>query len=100
MTKLLTRVVIVGMVFVPLIARTVRAAVLFESTQDYVAAAQLRRLRHPAAVTRMGLGDFRKLRPDHRRRLVGIVLFNALAIASLVLAANFIGDGIHDTFEA
>jgi peptide/nickel transport system permease protein len=37
-----TVVLVIGFVFTPLIARTVRAAVLIERDQDYVAAAQLR----------------------------------------------------------
>jgi peptide/nickel transport system permease protein len=38
----LTLIVVIGIVFTPLIARTVRAAVLFERELDYVSAARLR----------------------------------------------------------
>jgi peptide/nickel transport system permease protein len=38
----LTLIIVIGIVFTPLIARTVRAAVLFERELDYVAAARLR----------------------------------------------------------
>jgi peptide/nickel transport system permease protein len=41
-TSNLTVVIVIGLVFTPLIARTVRSAVLIESSLDYVTAAQLR----------------------------------------------------------
>jgi len=41
-TSNLTVVIVIGFVFTPLIARTVRSAVLIESSLDYVAAARLR----------------------------------------------------------
>jgi len=41
-TSNLTVILVIGLVFMPLIARTVRTAVLAEADLDYVAAAQLR----------------------------------------------------------
>jgi peptide/nickel transport system permease protein len=38
----ITVIIVIGLVFTPLIARTVRAAVIAEAAQDYVAAAQVR----------------------------------------------------------
>jgi peptide/nickel transport system permease protein len=42
-----TLIVVIGLVFTPIIARTVRSAVLFERELDYVAAARLRGERAP-----------------------------------------------------
>ena len=46
-TSKLTVIIVVGLVFAPVIARTVRAAVLQEREMEYVAAAQLRNERTP-----------------------------------------------------
>ncbi len=133
-------VIVIGLVFVPLIARTVRAAVLSERALDYVAAARLRD-EHVAyilfaeilpnvippiiveATIRLGYAIFavatlsfigfgiQPPSPDWGLAISenyglingGIwwtVLFNALAIASLVLGVNFIAEGIHETFES
>ena len=46
-TAKLTLIVVIGVVFAPIIARTVRAAVLTERELDYVAAARLRNERTP-----------------------------------------------------
>jgi peptide/nickel transport system permease protein len=133
-------VIVVGVVFAPLVARTVRAAVLSESALDYVAAARLRdehalyilfaevlpnvippimveatvRLGYAiftvATLSFIGFGiqppspDWGLAISDNYGLITGgiwwTVLFNALAIASLVLGVNFIGEGIHDTFES
>jgi peptide/nickel transport system permease protein len=133
-------VIVVGVVFAPLVARTVRAAVLSESALDYVAAARLRdehalyilfaeilpnvlppimveatiRLGYAiftvATLSFIGFGiqppspDWGLAISENYGLITGgiwwTVLFNALAIASLVLGVNFIGEGIHDTFES
>jgi peptide/nickel transport system permease protein len=133
-------VIVVGAVFAPLVARTVRAAVLSESALDYVAAARLRdertlyilfaeilpnvlppimveatiRLGYAiftvATLSFIGFGiqppsaDWGLAISENYGLITGgiwwTVLFNALAIASLVLGVNFIGEGIHDAFEA
>ncbi len=110
-TSKTTVVIVIGLSFAPLIARTVRSAVLAERELDYVAAAQLRhesalhimfveilpnvvppilvetdgpprlcdlhrrhaelhRLRHPAALARLGAQHLQQLRHDRRRLLV------------------------------
>jgi peptide/nickel transport system permease protein len=46
-TSKLTVILVIGLVFTPIIARTVRAAVLQEREMEYVAAAQLRNERTP-----------------------------------------------------
>jgi peptide/nickel transport system permease protein len=46
-TSKLTVIIVIGLVFAPIIARTVRAAVLQEREMEYVAAAQLRNERAP-----------------------------------------------------
>jgi len=46
-TSKLTVIIVIGLVFAPIIARTVRAAVLQEREMEYVAAAQLRNERTP-----------------------------------------------------
>lgn len=133
-------VIVVGVVFAPLVARTVRAAVLSESALDYVAAARLRdehvlyilfaevlpnvippimveatiRLGYAiftvATLSFIGFGiqppsaDWGLAISENYGLITGgiwwTVLFNALAIASLVLGVNFISEGIHDAFEA
>jgi peptide/nickel transport system permease protein len=133
-------VIVVGVVFAPLVARTVRAAVLSESALDYVAAARLRdehalyilfaevlpnvippimveatiRLGYAvftvATLSFIGFGiqppsaDWGLAISENYGLITGgiwwTVLFNALAIASLVLGVNFISEGIHDAFES
>ena len=133
-------VIVVGVVFAPLVARTVRAAVLSESALDYVAAARLRdehalyilfaeilpnvippimveatiRLGYAiftvATLSFIGFGiqppspDWGLAISENYGLITGgiwwTVLFNALAIASLVLGVNFVGEGIQETFTA
>ena len=130
---------VIALVFAPIIARTVRAAVLGEAQLDYVEAARLRgerspyvmfvevlpnvlppilvevdraarirdlrgrdtdlhRVRAPAAVSRLG-GSDRNNYPFLDRPYWWTVLFPALAIASLVVAANLVSDSIQQVFE-
>jgi peptide/nickel transport system permease protein len=133
-------VIVVGAVFAPLVARTVRAAVLSESALDYVAAARLRdehalyilfaeilpnvippimveatiRLGYAvftvATLSFIGFGiqppsaDWGLAISENYGLITGgiwwTVLFNALAIASLVLGVNFISEGIQNTLES
>ena len=58
-------IVVIGIVFTPLIARTVRAAVLLERELDYVAAARLRGERSPYIMFVEILPE--RARADHRR---------------------------------
>jgi peptide/nickel transport system permease protein len=130
----LTVIVVIGFIFAPLVARTVRAAVLAERDLDYVAAATLR--NEPAiyilfveilpnvmppivveATVRLGYAIFavatlsfigfgiQPPSPDWGLAVAesyglingGIwwpVLFNTLAIASLVIGVNLTADGI------
>ena len=132
-------VVIIGLVFTPVIARTVRAAVLVERDLDYVAAARLRGERSsyimfaeilpnimaPIAVeftVRLGYAVFTLvtlsflgfgLQPptpnwgyDIQSNVSGItagywweVLFDALAIATLVVGVNMIANSIEAVLE-
>ena len=135
----LTVVVVIGVIYAPLIARTVRAAVLAERELDYVAAARLRgepvfyilfaeilpnvvppilvestvRLGYAifavATLSFLGFG----IQPPSADWGLAIsqsyglinggywwtVLFNAVAIASLVVAVNMIADGVQSAFE-
>jgi peptide/nickel transport system permease protein len=132
-------IVAIGIVFTPLIARTVRAAVLQERELDYVAAARLRGERAPyimfveilpnvlapvlveftvrlgyaiftvAILSFLGLG-IQPPSPDWGLEIeqnfanvtAGFwwqVLFDALAIASLVIAVNLISDSIERVLE-
>jgi peptide/nickel transport system permease protein len=133
-------VIVVGAVFAPLVARTVRAAVLSESALDYVAAARLRdehalyilfaeilpnvippimveatiRLGYAvftvATLSFIGFGiqppsaDWGLAISENYGLITGgiwwTVLFNALAIASLVLGVNFISEGIQNALES
>ena len=134
-TSTATLIIVIGFVFAPIIARTVRAAVLAERELEYVAAARLRgerplyilfveilpnvmppilveftvrigyaifavatlslpRLRHPAAVARLGPADLRRLSASSPAGYWWESLFPAVAIASLVIAVNLIADGI------
>jgi peptide/nickel transport system permease protein len=132
-------IVAIGIVFTPLIARTVRAAVIQERELDYVAAARLRDERAPyimfveilpnvlapvlveftvrlgyaiftvAILSFLGLG-IQPPNPDwgleisqnYGQVVAGFwweVLFDALAIASLVVAVNLMSDTIERVFE-
>ena len=135
----LTVIVVIGLSFTPLIARTVRSAVLAERELDYVAAAQLRRegtahilfveilpnVMPPIlveATVRLGYAIFtvatlsfigfgiQPPSPDwglsiaSNYGLIGggywwTVLFDALAIASLVVGVNLAADGVAGVFR-
>lgn len=132
-------ILVIGIVFTPLIARTVRAAVLFERELDYVSAARLRGERAPYIMfveilpnvtapilveftVRLGYAVFTVATlsflgfgvappsPDWGLEIasnygqVGAgfwweVLFDALAIASLVIAVNLISDSVERVLE-
>jgi peptide/nickel transport system permease protein len=130
---------VIGVVFAPIIARTVRAAVLSERELDYVAAAQLRgesalhimfveilpnvmppilvestvRLGYAifavATLSFIGFGiqppsaDWGLAIADGYSYIAGgywwTVLFDALAIASLVVGVNMLADGIQGALD-
>ena len=133
-TSKVTVIVVIGLSFAPIIARTVRSAVLAERELDYVAAAQLRhesalhtmfveilpnvippilvettvRLGYAifavATLSFMGFG-IQPPSPDwglsisSNYGMIGggfwwTVLFDALAIASLVIGVNLVADGV------
>jgi peptide/nickel transport system permease protein len=132
-------ILVIGIVFTPLIARTVRAAVLQERELDYVAAARLRGERAPylmfveilpnvvapilveftvrlgyaiftvAALSFLGFGialpapDWGlEISQNYGQVTAGYwweVLFDALAIASLIVAVNFVSDGVEGVLE-
>jgi peptide/nickel transport system permease protein len=134
-----TVVVVIGLGFTPLIARTVRSAVLSERELDYVAAAQLRGEGAPhimfveilpnvmppilvETTVRLGYAIFtvatlsfigfgiQPPSPDwglaisENYSLIGggfwwTVLFDAVAIASLVVGVNLVADGIQNVLE-
>ena len=129
-----TIIVVIGLVFTPLIARTVRSAVLVERQQDYLASARLLgenrayimfvevlpNVMPPVLVeftVRLGYAIFaiaslsflgfgiQPPTPDWGADISAnygvlpagywwMVLFPALAIASLVIAINLVGDSI------
>lgn len=134
-----TVIVAIGLSFTPLIARTVRAAVLTERNLDYVAAAQLRgegslhimfaeilpnivppivveltvRLGYAiftvATLSFLGVG-LQPPSPDwglaiaENYALIGggywwTVLFDSVAIASLIIGVNLVADGIQSVVE-
>ncbi len=136
----LTLIVVIGLLFTPLIARTVRAAVLLERELDYVAAARLRgerapyimfveilpnvfapimveftvRLayaifavltltflgpRRPATVARLGARHLLQLRAWCPAGYWWEVLFDALAIATLVVSITLISDSVQGALE-
>lgn len=138
-TSKATVIVVIGLSFAPIIARTVRSAVLAERELDYVAAAQLRhegalhtmfveilpnvippilvettvRLGYAifavATLSFMGFG-IQPPSPDwglsisSNYGMIGggfwwTVLFDALAIASLVIGVNLVADGVHGAFN-
>lgn len=134
-----TVVAAIGLSFMPIVARTVRAAVLTERNLDYVAAARLRgesalhlmgfeilpNILPPIVVeltVRLGYAIFtvatlsflgvglQPPSPDwglaisENYALIGggywwTVLFDALAIASLVIAVNLVADGLAEAVE-
>lgn len=135
-----TVVVVIGVVYAPIIARTVRSAVLSERELDYVAAAKLRgegathilfveilpniassilveatvRLGYAifavATLSFLGFG-IQPPSPDWGLSIsqsYGMmnggfwwpVLFNAIAIASLVVGVNLIADGVQGVYES
>lgn len=138
-TSKVTVIVVIGLSFAPIIARTVRSAVLAERELDYVAAAKLRhegalhtmfveilpnvippilvettvRLGYAifavATLSFMGFG-IQPPSPDwglsisSNYGMIGggfwwTVLFDALAIASLVIGVNLVADGVHGAFN-
>lgn len=138
-TSRATVIVVIGVVFTPLIARTVRATVLSERELDYVQAAKLRGERGPYIMfveilpnvmapilveftVRLGYAIFTVaslsfigygLQPPSPDWAVQVfehysvvsfawwtVLFPSLAIASLVVAVNLIGDAITHVLES
>jgi peptide/nickel transport system permease protein len=134
-----TIIIVIGAAFTPLIARTVRAAVLAERDLDYVAAARLRGERAPYIMfieilpnvlapilveftVRLGYAIFavadlsflgfgvQAPSPDWGLDIATNfgqvsagywweVLFDALAIASLVIAVNLISDSVEGVLE-
>ena len=134
-----TVIVVIGVVFAPIIARTVRSAVLSERELDYVAAARLRgenalyimfieilpnvlapilvettvRLGYAiftvATLSFLGFGiqppsaDWGLAISDSYGLINGgfwwTVLFDAFAIASLVVGVNLVADGIQGALE-
>ncbi|RYB06594.1 ABC transporter permease [Lichenibacterium ramalinae] len=134
-----TVVAAIGLSFMPIVARTVRAAVMTERNLDYVAAARLRgesalhlmgfeilpNILPPIVVeltVRLGYAIFtvatlsflgvglQPPSPDwglaisENYALIGggywwTVLFDALAIASLVIAVNLVADGLAEVAE-
>ena len=136
----LTVMLVIGLTFAPIIARTVRASVLAERELDYVAAARLRRenalhimfveilpnVLPPILVettVRLGYAIFtvatlsfigfgiQPPSPDWglsistNYGLIGggywwTVLFDAFAIASLVVGVNLVADGIQGALDA
>jgi peptide/nickel transport system permease protein len=134
-----TLILVIGIVFTPLIARTVRAAVLQERELDYVAAARLRgeggayvmfveilpnvlppilveftvRLGYAiftvAALSFLGFGiqppspDWGlEISQNYGQVAAGFwweVLFDALAIASLIVGVNFVSDAVEGVLE-
>lgn len=135
-----TVVVVIGIVYAPIIARTVRSAVLSERELDYVEAAKLRdegaahilfveilpNITSPIlveATVRLGYAIFavatlsflgfgiQPPSPDWGLSISQsygmisggfwwLVLFNAIAIASLVVGVNLIADGVQSVYES
>jgi peptide/nickel transport system permease protein len=135
-----TLIIVIGIVFTPLIARTVRAAVLQERELDYVAAARLRgesslyimfveilpNILAPIMVeftVRLGYAVFTivtlsflgfgipppssnwglEISTNYGQVTAGYwweVLFDALAVASLIVGVNLIANSIETALEA
>jgi peptide/nickel transport system permease protein len=132
-------VLVIGIIFTPIVARTVRAAVLVEREREYVAAAKLLGARGPfimarevlpnitgpivvEGTVRLGYAIFtvatlsflgfgiQQPSPDWGLTIAlgrnflqiapWIVLFPAIALASLVIAINFVADGFKEVLEA
>lgn len=138
-TSKTTVIVVIGLSFAPIIARTIRSAVLSERELDYVAAAKLRKenaahimfveilpnVLPPILVestVRLGYAIFavatlsflgfglQPPSPDWglaisvNYGMIGggywwTVLFDAVAIASLVIGVNLIADGLHGALD-
>jgi len=138
-TSNLTVIVVIGFAFTPVIARTVRSAVLVERQLDYVAAARLRNesalhilfveilpnVMSPIVVeatVRLGFAIFTVatlsfigfgIQPPSADWGLGIsenyalipggfwwtVLFDALAIVSLVVGVNLVADGVKGALD-
>jgi peptide/nickel transport system permease protein len=137
-TSNLTVILVIGFVFMPLIGRTVRTAVLAEADLDYVAAARLRgdgalaimfveilpnvmplvlvettvrfgyAIFFVASLSFLGFG-IQPPSPDwglaiaENYSLIGsywwVVMFDALATASLVLGVNLAADGLQSVLD-
>ncbi len=135
----LTLILVIGGLFTPLIARTVRAAVFQERNLDYIAAAELRGERAPylmfaeilpnvlppvmveftvrlgyaiftvAALSFLGFGiqppspDWGlEISQNYGQVAAGFwweVLFDALAIASLIVGVNFVADSVERVLD-
>jgi peptide/nickel transport system permease protein len=135
----LTIIIVIGIAFTPLIARTVRTAVIVERELDYVAAARLRGERAPYIMfveilpnvlapilveftVRLGYAIFAvadlsflgfgiqpptpdwglEIATNFGQVAAGFwweVLFDALAIASLVVAVNLVSDAVEGVLE-
>jgi peptide/nickel transport system permease protein len=132
-------IVVIGIAFTPIVARTVRSAVLAERDLDYVAAARLRDERAPyimfaeilpnvmgpivvETTVRLGYAVFavatlafvgygpQPPSPDWGLQIADqyadvtlawwVVVFPALAIASLVVAINLIADTVQQVLDA
>jgi peptide/nickel transport system permease protein len=132
-------VVVIGIIFAPLIARTIRAAVLVEREREYVASAKL--LGEPGpfimvreilpnitgtitveATVRLGYAIFTvatlsflgfgvqrpsadwgltiSLGRTYLQVAPWMVLFPALALATLVVGLNFVADGLKEVLES
>jgi peptide/nickel transport system permease protein len=139
-TSTTTVIFVIGFSFAPVIARTVRSAVLAERELDYVATAKLRRENSPhimfieilpnviapilvestvrlgyaifavATLSFMGFG-IQPPSPDwglsisNNYGMIGggfwwTVLFDALAVATLVIGVNLIADGVQGALDA
>jgi len=138
-TSSITVIIVIGLIFSPIIARTVRTAVMLERELDYVSAAKLRgenafyimfveilpnvmppilveatvRLGYAiftvATLSFLGFGiqppspDWGLAISESYGMINGgawwTVLFDALAIASLVVAVNLVADAIQGVFE-
>jgi peptide/nickel transport system permease protein len=138
-----TLTLVIGVVFMPIVSRTVRAAVLSERELDYVQAARLRGERSPyimlveilpnvmgpiiveatvrlgyaiftvAGLTFLGFGvqppspdwalqisdGYTLLNDTAHQGNYWVVVFPALAIASLVVAVNLIADGLTQVLD-
>jgi peptide/nickel transport system permease protein len=132
-------VIVIGIIFAPIVARTVRSAVLVEREREYVAAAKLLGARGPfimareilpnitgpivvEATVRLGYAIFtvatlsflgygiQQPSPDWGLTIAlgktflqiapWMVLFPAIALASLVIAINFVADGLKEVLES